>query len=169
MCSSLSCVEWRRAGWVKFYENSETVFQLDRFHIYQKILKYIRDKEMQSILKKFYDACKTDELLESIQIYADSIIAGEEKDRGEKKILELYEYLSGNKTYLLSYQDRDGIKIPKAPDGLIYKNLGTQENQNCSIITLRLKNNKGSWSISGGDIWQRYWCILLIKASGMIF
>ena len=31
-----------------------------------------------------------------------------------------------------------------------YKNLGTQENQNCSNITLRMKNNKGSWSIAGG-------------------
>lgn len=138
------------AGWVKACEDPDTVFQLDRFHIYQKILKSIRDREMQSRLKNLYDACKTDELLESIQIYADSIAAGEEKNSGEKKAQELYEYLSGNKEYLLSYQDREGIKIPKAPEGLIYKNLGTQENQNCSIITLRMKNKKGSWSISGG-------------------
>lgn len=48
-----------------------------------------------------------------------------EKNRGEKKALELYEYLAGNKEYLLSCQDREGIKIP---DRQIYKNLGIQEN-----------------------------------------
>lgn len=138
------------AGWVKNCEDSDTVFQLDRFHIYQKILKCIRDKKMQSRLRNLYDACKTDELLETIQIYAASIATSDEKDKGEKKALELYEYLSGNKAYLQSYQDREGLKIPEAPSGLFYKNLGTQENQNCSIITLRMKNNKGSWSIAGG-------------------
>ena len=138
------------AGWVKCCEDPDTVFQLDRFHIYQKILKCIRDKEMQGRLRTLYDACKTEELLEAIQIYADSIATDDDKDKGAKKAQELYEYLAGNKEYLLSYQDREGIKVPKAPAGLVYKNLGTQENQNCSNITLRMKNNKGSWSIAGG-------------------
>lgn len=137
------------AGWVKACEDPDTVFQLDRFHIYQKILRCIRDKEMQTGLRNLYDAGKTEELLETIQIYSDSIAT--DNDKGEKKALELYEYLAGNKEYLLSYQDRAGIKIPEAPKGLIYKNLGTQENQNCSNITLRMKNNKSSWSISGGS------------------
>ena len=138
------------AGWVKNCEDPDTIFQLDRFHIYQKILKCIKDKEMQSRLRNLYDACKIEELLESIQIYADSIASGEAKDTGEKKAKELYEYLAGNKSYLLSYQDREGIEIPKAPAGIVYKNMGTQENQNCSNITLRMKNNKSSWSIAGG-------------------
>lgn len=138
------------AGWVKACEDPDTVFQLDRFHIYQKILKCVKDREMQKKLKEQYDAGNTEKLLESIQIYADSIATDDEKDNREKKALELYKYLSGNKAYLLSYQHRKGIKIPEAPEGLVYKNLGTQENQNCSVITLRMKNNKGSWSISGG-------------------
>jgi hypothetical protein len=138
------------AGWVKSCEDPDTVFQLDRFHIYQKILGCIKDKEMQSRLRMLYDGCKTEELLETIQMYADSIATENEMDRGEKKAHELYEYLANNKEYLLSYQDREGITIPTAPEGLIYKNLGTQENQNCSNITLRMKNNKGSWSIAGG-------------------
>ena len=138
------------AGWVKAYEDPDTVFQLDRFHIYQKILKCVRDKEMQDRLRNLYDACKTEELLEAIEIYADSVAADNDKEKGEKKALELYEYLGVNKEYLLSYRDREGIKVPEAPEGLVYKNLGTQENQNCSNITLRMKNNKGSWSIAGG-------------------
>lgn len=138
------------AAWVKQCEDPDTVFQLDSFHIHQKIKKCIHDKTMQGNLNSLYEACKTEELLESIQIYADSIASDDETDRAEKKALELYEYLSGNREYLVSYLKREGIEIPEAPSGLVYKNLGTQENQNCSNITLRMKNNKSSWSIAGG-------------------
>ncbi len=138
------------AAWVKAFEDPDTVFQLDRFHIYQKIQGCINEKDMQSRLRSLYDACKIEELLETIQIYADSIATDDGKDKREKKALELYDYLAGNKEHLLSYQNREGLQVPEPPKGLVYKNLGTQENQNCSIITLRMKNNKGSWSISGG-------------------
>lgn len=154
------------AGWVKAYEDPDTVFQLDRFHIYQKILKCIRDKEMQKILRELYDRCETEELLKSIAIYADSVATDDEKDKREKKARELYEYLSGNKEHLLSYRDREGLKIPDAPEGIIYKNLGTQENQNCNVITLRMKNNKGSWSIAGGGHMAK---ILVRFANGSIW
>lgn len=139
-----------RAAWVKAFEDPDTVFQLDRFHIYQKIQGCINEKDMQSRLRSLYDACKIEELLETIQIYADSIATDDGKDKREKKALELYDYLAGNKEHLLSYQNREGLQVPEPPKGLVYKKLGTQENQNCSIITLRMKNNKGSWSISGG-------------------
>lgn len=138
------------ASWVKNCEDPDTVFQLDSFHVYQKIRKSIREKEMQGRLNKLYESCKTEELLEAIRIYADSIASDDETDKGEKKALELYEYLAGNKEYLVSYLNREGIVVPDAPAGLVYKNLGTQENQNCSNITLRMKNNKSSWSIAGG-------------------
>ena len=154
------------AGWVKAYEDPDTVFQLDRFHIYQKILRCIRDKEMQRTLRELYDRCETEELLKSIEIYADSVATDDGKDKREKKARELYEYLAGNKEYLLSYRDREGLKIPDAPEGIVYKNLGTQENQNCSVITLRMKNNKGSWSISGGGHMAK---ILVRFANGSIW
>ena len=138
------------AAWVKNCEDPDTVFQLDGFHVYQKIRKCIREKEMQSRLNALYETCQTEELLDAIQIYADSIATDDETDKGEKKALELYDYLWGNKEYLVPYQNREGIVVPNAPAGLLYKNLGTQENQNCSNITLRMKNNKSSWSIAGG-------------------
>lgn len=139
------------AAWVNAFEDPDTVFQLDRFHIYQKILRCIRDKEMQKTLRDTYDNGKIEDLLESIKIYADSVATTDTRDKGEKKALELLEYLVNNKAYLLSYKDREEIKVPEAPTGLLYKNLGTQENQNCSNITLRMKNRKGSWSIAGAN------------------
>lgn len=32
-----------------------------------------------------------------------------------------------------------------------YKNMGVQENQNCTIITLRMKHRRMRWSISGAN------------------
>ena len=92
-----------RAGWVKAYEDPDTVFQLDRFHIYQNILKCIRDKEMQRRLRELYDRCETEKLLKRIEIYADSVATDDVKNKREKKTRELYEYLTENKEYLLSY------------------------------------------------------------------
>ena len=154
------------AGWIKAYEDPDTVFQLDRFHIYQKILKCIREKEMQKTLRELYDRCETEELLKSIEIYADRAVTDDEKDKREKKARELYEYLSGNKECLLSYRDREELEIPEAPKGMIYKNLGTQESLNCSVVTLRMKNNKTSWSISGGGHMAK---ILVRFANGSIW
>ena len=138
------------ADWVKNCEDPGTEFQLDRFHVYKKITETIKDREMQSRIRELYDECKIEELLEAIQIYADSIATDDPKDKGEKKALELLKYLRDNKEWLRPYKER-GIKIPKGPEGITYKNLGTQENQNCSNITMRMKHRKCSWSISGGN------------------
>ena len=138
------------ADWVKRCEDPSTEFQLDRFHVYKKITETIKDKEIQHWIRQLYDNCETEKLLETIQIYADSIATDDPKDTGEKKALELLKYLQDNKEWLKPYRDR-GIRIPESPDGVEYKNLGTQENQNCSNITLRMKHRKCSWSISGGS------------------
>jgi len=138
------------ADWVKNCEDPGTEFQLDRFHVYKKITETIKDRKMQSRIRELYDECKIEELLEAIQIYADSIATDDPKDKGEKKALELLKYLSDNKEWLRPYKER-GIKVPNSPEGLTYKNLGTQENQNCSNITMRMKHRKCSWSISGGN------------------
>ena len=135
------------ADWVRNCEDPSTEFQLDRFHVYKKITETIKDKEMQRWIRQLYDDCETEKLLETIQTYADNIA---EEDKEERKALELLKYLEDNKEWLKPYQDR-GLRIPKNPDGIEYKNLGTQENQNCSNITLRMKHRKCSWSISGGN------------------
>lgn len=126
------------ADWVKNCEDSGTQFQLDRFHVYKKITETIKEIEMQAEIRRLYDNCETEKLLETIQTYADSIAADDSKDKREKKALELLKYLEDNKEWLKSYKKR-GLRIPDNPEGIEYRNLGTQENQNCS------------WSISGGS------------------
>ena len=88
--------------------------------------------------------------LEYIQIYADSVANDDEKDKRSKKALELYSYLRNNREGLLPYQKR-GIKIPEASEGIEYKNMGVQENQNCTVITLRVKHRRMRWSVNGAN------------------
>jgi len=107
------------AAWVKAYEDPDTVFQLDRFHIYQKIIRCIPEKEMQSRLRESYDRGEITELLESIETYINSISNDNPNDKREKKAIELLKYLLDNKKYLLSYKDRETVKVPKEPSGIV--------------------------------------------------
>ena len=64
--------------------------------------------------------------------------------------MDLYCYLSNNRAGLIPWQTQIG-KVPEAPEGMIYKNMGVQENQNCTIITLRMKHRRMRWSESGAN------------------
>ena len=137
-------------SWIKDTYDPDTIFQLDRYHIYQEILRKIADKKAQKNIRELFEEEKTDEMLEYIQTYATSVESPDEKDKSSKKALELYEYLNNNKDGLLPYQKR-GIRIPEPKDGLLYKDMGIQENQNCSVITLRMKHRRMRWSVRGAN------------------
>ena len=137
-------------SWIKDSYDPDTIFQLDRYHIYQEILRQISDKKAQKNIRELFEEEKIDEMLEYIQTYATSVESPDEKDKSSKKALELYEYLNNNKDGLLPYQKR-GIRIPEPKDGLLYKDMGIQENQNCSVITLRMKHRRMRWSVSGAN------------------
>ena len=137
-------------SWIKDPYEPETVFQLDRFHIYQAILRKIPDKKAQKAIRELIDEDKIEESFEYIETYATSIESPESTDKGCKKAMELLKYLKKNQEGLIPYQRR-GIKLPKEPEGIVYKNLGTQENHNCSVITQRMKHRRMSWSMNGAN------------------
>ena len=89
-------------------------------------------------------------MLEYIQIYATSVESPDEKDKSSQKAWELYQYLERNREGLLPY-DKRGIKIAAPPEGILYKRMGVQENQNCTVITLRMKNRRMRWSVNGAN------------------
>ena len=74
----------------------------------------------------------------------------DEKDRKSQKAQELYKYLNNNREGLLPY-DKRGIQIAEPPEGIIYKGMGVQESQNCTVITLRMKNGRMRWSVKGAN------------------
>ena len=89
-------------------------------------------------------------MLEYIQVYADSKESDVPKDKGSKNARELYKYLWNNREGLIPYQER-GIALPAAPEGILYKNMGVQENQNCTAVTMRMKHRRMRWSIHGAN------------------
>jgi putative AlgH/UPF0301 family transcriptional regulator len=137
-------------SWINEAYDPETIFQLDRYHIYQEILRKIGDKEAQKNIRELFDSEKIDEMLEYIQTYATSVESPDEKDKASQKARELYRYLDNNKEGLLPYNKR-GISIPEPAEGIVYKGMGVQENQNCTVITLRMKHRRMRWSVSGAN------------------
>ncbi len=137
-------------SWIKDPYDPDTIFQLDRYHIYQEIKRKISSKKAQGEIEHLFEEEKIDELLEYIEIYATSVESPDEKDNSSKKARKLYQYLFNNKEGLLPYQKR-GIAIPQAPEGIIYKNMGVQESQNCTVITMRMKHRRMRWSVKGAN------------------
>ena len=101
-------------------------------------------------IRELFDTGKPEEMLEYIQIYATSVESPDEKDKSSQKAWELYQYLERNREGLLPY-DKRGIKIAAPPEGILYKRMGVQENQNCTVITLRMKNRRMRWSVNGAN------------------
>ena len=137
-------------SWIKETYDPEAIIQLDRFHIFQEIRKKIRDGAAQKRIKELLEEKKTEELLDYILIYANSIESDDPNDKGSEKARELYRYFWNNREGLLPYQER-GIELPEAGEGIIYKNMGVQENQNCTAITLRMKHRRMRWSERGAN------------------
>lgn len=138
-------------SWIKDPYEPDTVFQLDRFHIRQEIKRKLnQDKEAAKAVEGLFEAERMEEMLSYIRIYADSVETDDEKDKRAKKAWELYQYLNNNKEGLMPYQKR-GISLPEAPEGMRYGNMGVQENQNCTVITMRMKGNRKRWSEKGAN------------------
>jgi hypothetical protein len=137
-------------SWINEPYDPETIFQLDRYHIYQEILRKITDKEAQNNIRELFDDEKIDEMLEYIQTYATSVESPDKKDKSSQKAKELYSYLNNNKEGLLPYNKR-GITIPEPSEGILYKGMGVQETQNCTVITLRMKHRRMRWSVNGAN------------------
>lgn len=137
-------------GWIREPYDTDVIFQLDRYHIYQEILRKIKDKKAQQDIRELFDAEKIDEMLKYIELYATSVESPDAGDKQSKQAMELLKYLSNNKQGLLAY-DRQGIAIPEPQEGIVYKHMGVQENQNCTVITMRMKHRRMRWSRSGAN------------------
>lgn len=137
-------------SWIKDPYEPDTVFQLDRFHIHQDIKRKIKDKSTQKQITELFETEKIDEMFDYIQMYADSVASNDETDKRSENAMKLYEYLNSNRGGLLPYQSRV-INLPEPKEGIVYKNMGVQENQNCTTITMRMKGRRMRWSESGAD------------------
>lgn len=151
------------AAWIKNTYEPDMIFQLDRYHIKQEIRRCIAEKHIRHRIYRQFENNQPDEMLGTIVTYINSIDDGTEEDKTDKA-KKLYTYLSNNYNGLLPWQLQAG-KIPEPPEGIIYKNMGIQENQNCSYFCIRMKGRKMRWSESGADNMAK---LIYTRENGML-
>ena len=139
---------------------ANTVFQLDKFHVLKAVTRNIADKRARREITSLYKANRTEEMLEYIHIYADSVASDNPEDDRSRKAEDLYNYLYNNIAGLKPWQVQLGGKFPEPPDGIIYKNGGCQESQNCTLITMRMKHRRMRWSERGANALLMLMCCI---------
>lgn len=131
------------APWIKKVCDPDTIYQLDRYHIQREITRCIAHKGAAKAIRRLLFQNKVQACIEYIKTYRDSV------DGAQSELAQsLLTYLQNNIDGLIPYQKRN-IDIPDPPDGIDFRNLGTQENHNYTMITRRMKHIRGSWSIAG--------------------
>lgn len=152
------------ASWIKqTLEDDGVHFQLDPFHKSQAAIRAIQDKKEAHTLIRMLNDGKVEESLEYV---VNLMVKYTDDENKYKKLEKLYTYLFENKVGLRPYHLREEVKMPKAPEGLEYRHLGTMEHNICDILAQRMKGRKMSWSINGANNLAK---ILAEKASKRIY
>ena len=143
------------ASWIKAVADiNNAILQLDPFHRSRAIMKAVTHKADQKTLT---DAIKDKEVSKALTLISD-LIAKAPDEQSRKKLGDLFSYFHSNKDTLLTWRER-GLELPKPPEGVVYRDLGTQESSNCDLITQRMKHRKGSWSENGANNMAKILCL----------
>jgi hypothetical protein len=134
-------------------EYNDSILQLDPYHRNEAILKAVVDKNDKKLL---YKAVRDKDVEKALSLVCEFALDAQDESELEK-LVKLYTYLHGNKDSMLTWQER-GIELPTPPEGIIYRGMGVQESNNCSLITQRMKHRRGSWSENGGNIMAKVLC-----------
>ena len=149
------------ASWIKKVKDKSTCFQLDPFHRNKAVREKVHNPKAVGEIMELLEEEKIDELFEYLELYKNSL--GDDSEIKDAE--ELIRYYENNREGLLPYQSQIP-ELPKHPEGLEYKNMGTMENHVWSIIARRMKHNHTSWSKRGGNHLAK---ILAKKCSGKLY
>jgi hypothetical protein len=150
------------AKWIKNGHDCEgDYFQLDKFHIFRAIVRKIADKKESKKLMSLINKGKATQFFERLTEL--KFECGGECSVIER-IEELEKYLKSNEDGILPYQLR--VTLPKAPEGILYRYLGTMEHNIFDVLGDRMKGHKMSWSIRGANNLSK---VLATKASGKLY
>ena len=143
------------AKWTKGITTKGGIYQKDQFHIMQEIVRDV-PKEYRNIIEelvktKQYD--KIERAIEGLKVE----LGGEYK--AVKKLNTLQSYLSSG---LERYQDI--VEVPEAPEGMEYRNMGTQESQIFSKLKKRFCSGRKAFSEHGANALAKV-CVLSEKFS----
>lgn len=138
------------AKWTKGTTAKGGIYQKDQFHIMQEIVRDV-PKEYRNIFKEMIiqkEYKKIEPEIEKLKYE----LGGEYT--ALKKLDKLKSYLSSD---LVRYQDI--VKVPEAPAGMEYRNMGTQESQIFSKLKKRFCSGRKAFSIHGANSLSKV-CVL---------
>ena len=141
------------AKWTKGITVKGGIYQKDQFHIMQEIVRDV-PKEYRNILIELINKKEFDKIQPAIDGLKYEL-GGEYKV--VKKLNKLQSYLSGD---LDRYQDL--VEVPEAPEGIEYRNMGTQESQIFSKLKKRFCSGRKAFSIYGANALSKV-CVLSEK------
>lgn len=138
------------AKWTKGITVAGGFYQKDQFHIMQEIVRDV-PKEYRNIIKELVNTKQYDKIEAAIEGLKYEV-GGEYK--AVKKLNKLQSYLSNG---LERYQDV--VEIPEAPEGIEYRNMGTQESQIFSKLEKRFCSGRKAFSEHGANALAKV-CVL---------
>lgn len=143
------------AKWTKGITAKGGIYQKDQFHIMQEIVRDV-PKEYRNIIEELVKTKqynKIEKAIEGLKVE----LGGEYK--AVKKLNTLQSYLSSG---LERYQDI--AEVPEAPEGVEYRNMGTQESQIFSKLKKRFCSGRKAFSEHGANALAKI-CVLSEKFS----
>ena len=141
------------AKWTKGITAKEGIYQKDQFHIMQEIVRDV-PKEYRNIIVELINKKEYDKIKAAINGLKNEL-GGEYKEI--KKLNKLESYLSND---LARYQDV--VQVPEAPEGMEYRNMGTQESQIFSKLKKRFCSGRKAFGIHGANALSKV-CVLSEK------
>ena len=135
------------AAWTKGITPKGGIYQKDYFHIRQEIVRDV-PKEYRNVIEELVENKEYYKIPKAIQQLKYGV-DGEEKK--VEKLKRLESYLSSG---LERYKDilvKQGKEIPVAPEGIEYRNMGTQESQIFSILKVRFCSGRKAFSEQGSN------------------
>jgi len=133
------------ASWIRSGHDLETdIFQLDPYHLAKSVVRNVYDKQARRHIMRWLKTGEHEKALKKIEELKYEC-GGVESE--VKKLTVLEKYIKSNIDGIVVYKDRKNISLPKAPEGIEYRTLGTME-RNVNIFAKRMKGAK-SWSEKG--------------------
>lgn len=132
------------AAWINEHDTEGTLFQLDPYHLSKSVVRNVYDKSSRRHIMRWLKEGQFEKVFKKLEELKYEC-GGLEKE--VKDLTALGRYIRSNIGGIVSYREREGVKIPSPPDGVEYRNLGTME-RNVNIFAKRMKGGK-SWSLQG--------------------
>ena len=130
------------ARWTKGITVKGGIYQKDQFHIMQEIVRDVPE-EYRNIIEELVKTKQYKKIQPAIKKLKYEV-GGEEK--AVKKLNRLQSYLSKD---LSRYQDI--VEVPKAPEGIEYRTMGTQESQIFSKLKKRFCSGRKAFKEEGAN------------------